>query len=72
MELIEISEKRKVGREEAARLLRDLADSLARHNGLDLMREGKKLHIDVPGEVTFELEVEMETDESSIEIEISW
>jgi amphi-Trp domain-containing protein len=72
MELIEISEKRRVGREEAARLLHELADSLARHNGLDLMREGKKLRIDVPGEVNFELEVEMESDESSIEIEISW
>ena len=72
MELIEISEKRRVGREEAARLLHELADSLARHNGLDLMRVGKKLRIDVPGEVNFELEVEMESDESSIEIEISW
>jgi amphi-Trp domain-containing protein len=72
MELLEISEKRRVGREEAARLLHELADSLARHNGLDLMREGKKLRIDVPGEVSFELEVEMESDESSIEIEISW
>ncbi len=72
MELIEISEERKMAREEAARLLHELADSLARHNGLDLMHEGKKLRIDVPGEVTFELEVEMETDESSIEIEISW
>ena len=72
MELIEISEKRKVAREQAAKLLHELADSLARHNGLDLLREGIKLHIDVPNEVTFELEVEMETDESSIEIEISW
>ncbi len=72
MELIEIKEKRKVGREEAAKLLHELADSLARHNGLDLLREGIKLHIDVPKEVSFEIEVEMETDESSIEIEISW
>ena len=72
MELIELSDKRKMGREEAAKLLHELADSLARHNGLDLMREGIKLRIDVPSEVNFELEVEIESDESSIEIEISW
>ncbi len=72
MELIEISEKQKVGREEAAKLLHEIADALARHNGLDLMRQGIKLRIDVPSEVTFELEVEIESDESSIEIEISW
>lgn len=72
MELIELSDKRKMGREEAAKLLHELADSLARHNGLDLMREGIKLRIDVPSEVNVELEVEIESDESSIEIEISW
>jgi len=72
MELIELSEKRTIVREEAAKLLHELADSLARHNGLELMREGIKLRIDVPNEVNFELEVEIESDESSIEIEISW
>jgi amphi-Trp domain-containing protein len=72
MELIELSEKRTMVREEVAKLLHELADSLARNNGLDLMREGIKLRIDVPREVNFELEVEIESDESSIEIEISW
>jgi len=72
MELIELSEKRTMVREEVAKLLHELADSLARNNGLDLMREGIRLRIDVPREVNFELEVEIESDESSIEIEISW
>jgi amphi-Trp domain-containing protein len=72
MDLIEISEKHKLGREEAAKLLHELADSLARHNAVDFMQEGIKIHVKVPDEVTLELEVEIESDESSIEIEISW
>lgn len=72
MDLLEISEKRKMGREEAAQMLHKLADSLARQNAVDFMQSGIKVHIKVPNEVTVELEVEIETDESSIEIEISW
>jgi len=72
MELLEISEKRKMRREEAAELLHELADSLARQNAVDLMQNGMKVHVKVPAEVTVEFEVEIESDESSIEIEISW
>ncbi|MDH3992311.1 MAG: amphi-Trp domain-containing protein [Gammaproteobacteria bacterium] len=72
MELMEISEKRKMGREEAAQLLHKLADSLARHNALDFTENGVKVNIKVPDVVSVELEVEIESDESSIEIEISW
>ena len=59
-------------REEAAKLLHALADSLARHNGIDFNRSGKKLHVNVPDQVNVEVELELESDESSIEIEISW
>jgi amphi-Trp domain-containing protein len=72
MDLMEISEKRKMGREEAAQLLHQIADSLARHNAVDFTQEGINVHIKVPNEVTVEFEVEIESDESSIEIEISW
>ena len=72
MELMEISEKRKMGREEAAQLLHKLADSLARHNALDFTENGVKVNIKVPDVVSVELEVEIESDESSSEIEISW
>ncbi|MEH6587106.1 MAG: amphi-Trp domain-containing protein [Halioglobus sp.] len=72
MDLMEISEKRKMGREEAAELLHKLADSLARHNSVDFKQHGVKVNIRVPDEVTVELEVEVESDESSIEVEISW
>jgi amphi-Trp domain-containing protein len=72
MELMEISQKRRMSREEAAQELRRLADSLARHNGLDIMRDGVKVNVKVPDEVTLELEVEIESEESNIEVEISW
>jgi amphi-Trp domain-containing protein len=72
MDLMEISEKRQMGREEAAKFLHELADSLGRQNALNLTRDGIKIHVKVPDQVTVELEVEIESDESSIEIEISW
>jgi len=72
MDLMEISEKREMGREEAAKFLHELADSLGRQNALNLTRDGIKIHVKVPDQVTVELEVEIESDESSIEIEISW
>ena len=72
MDLMEITEKRRMRREDAANLLHQLADSLSRQNALDMVQNGKKIHIKVPDEVTVEFEVEIESDESSIEIEISW
>jgi amphi-Trp domain-containing protein len=72
MDIFEISDKKKMSREEAADLLRTIADSLSRQNALDLTRDGIKLHIKVPNEVTVEVEIEIESDESSLEIEINW
>lgn len=72
MELLEISEKAKMSREEAASLLHKIADSLARHNKLEFMREGINFRVDVADQVEVELELEVETDECSFEIEISW
>jgi amphi-Trp domain-containing protein len=72
MDLLEISEKREMGREEAAKLLHKLADSLARHNEVEFTRGGISFHFHVPNQVTVEVELEVESDESSIEIEISW
>ena len=72
MDLMEISEKSKMSSEEAAKTLHKIADSLERHNELEFVREGIEFHIDVPNQVQFEIELEVESDESSIEIEISW
>ncbi|WP_206613589.1 amphi-Trp domain-containing protein [Parahaliea mediterranea] len=72
MDLLEITEKRHMRREQAADLLRALADNLSRHNGVDFMKDGKKLTVRVPDEVEVELEVEIESGESGIEVEIKW
>ena len=52
--------------------LRQLADSLARHNNVEFNHNGMKVQARVPAEVTVEVEFEAESDESSIEVEISW
>ena len=72
MDLLEISEKRKMRREDAEKFLHELADSLARQNAVDVVRNGIKINVKVPDEVNLELEIEIESDESSIEVEISW
>ncbi len=72
MDLLELSEKKVMKREEAAELLRQLADSLARHNNVEFNHNGMKVQARVPAEVTVEVEFEAESDESSIEVEISW
>lgn len=72
MDLLDISEKHRMSREEAAAWLRSLADSLARHNDIEFERNGLKFKVDVPNQVTLEVELEVEDDESSIEVEISW
>ncbi|MFV0476972.1 MAG: amphi-Trp domain-containing protein [Parahaliea sp.] len=72
MDLLEITEKHTMRREQAADLLRDIADSLSRHNSVDLLQNGHKISVKVPNEVEVEVEVEVESDESGIEIEIKW
>ena len=72
MDLLEIEEKEKLSREGAAQRLRAIADALERHNGLRLQRGGVTLDVRVADAVLFELEVDVEANESSIDIEISW
>ena len=72
MDLLEIEVKREMSREEAARLLQHIADSLARQNNLQFDRGGKKFIVDVPDQVEVELELEIGDDGNSLEIEISW
>lgn len=71
MELIEIEDEHEVTREEAAKWLRRLADSLERHNEVEFVREGLRMRIEVPSRVTMEVELEI-GEESSLEIELSW
>lgn len=69
---IEIEDEQDVTREEAAKWLHRLADSLERHNEVEFIRNGMRMRIEVPDEVTMEVELELGKKESSLEIELSW
>jgi amphi-Trp domain-containing protein len=70
-ELMEVSDEATMSREEAAARLRDLADQLARHNRIEMVRGGLRFSVRVPDEVRFKFEVEV-GDDNEIEVEISW
>lgn len=72
MKLVDFEEKRHLSREEAAAVLRQIADSLARHNDLEFTREGVRYTVDVPDQVDLEIEFEIEDNEASLEIELTW
>lgn len=72
MDLLEIEEKRSMSREDAAKLLRQIADALARQNQLNFQRGGLKFAVAVADQVEVELELEVNDQGSSLEIELSW
>jgi amphi-Trp domain-containing protein len=72
MDLIEFEEKKRCTREEAAAVLRTLADQLARHNDLEFTREGLRYTVDVADEVEIEVEIEIGDKKNELEIAIVW
>ena len=72
MDLVEISQKEQVTREQAAARLRELADMLARHNDVEFDRNGVHMKVHVPDEVQLKVEFEIEDDGSELEIEHTW
>lgn len=72
MALIEIETKRTLSREDAAAWLRDLADSLARHNDVEFEQDGVRYEIAVPDQIEMELELEVGDDGTELEIELHW
>ena len=68
MDIVKISDKQSVRREEAARQLREIADELSSGNGFVVQRGD----LTVPDTVTLKIEVDIESDEREIEIEITW
>lgn len=71
MALIEYESEARMTREQAADKLRAIADELARHNEISFRKDGRTTSIDVPDEVTVEVEISAGSS-SEIEIEISW
>lgn len=72
MEIFEIEQKETLKREEVAKRLHALADMLARHNDIDFERAGMKITVHVPDEVQLKVELEIESDERELEIELKW
>ena len=72
MDLMEITEKERLSREDAAARLHALADALAKHNDIEFDRGGMHFKVHVPDEVDFKLEIEIEDDERELEIELKW
>ena len=72
MELIELSERSRLRREEAAARLHAIADALARNNDIEFERGDLQFTVHVPDEVDFKLEVEIGDDARELEIELTW
>jgi amphi-Trp domain-containing protein len=72
MDLIEITERERLGREAAAGRLHALADALARHNELEFERGNTRIRVHVPDEVELKIELEVDEDERELEIELKW
>lgn len=70
-ELLEVTEKQSLRREDAATRLRDLADQLSRHNQVAFVRDGIRYTAAVPNQVELTVEIEL-GDKNEIEVEISW
>jgi len=72
MDLMEITEKERLSREEAAARLHALADALARHNEVEFERGGLRFKVRVADEVDFKLEIEIDDDKRELEVELKW
>ena len=66
-----MNETRTMTREEAAARLRDLADSLSKHNSIEFSRDGGRITVAVPDEVHLKVDVEL-GEENEVEIELTW
>ncbi|MFZ2510031.1 MAG: amphi-Trp domain-containing protein [Gordonia sp. (in: high G+C Gram-positive bacteria)] len=73
-ELFEYEAKEELTREEAAAKLRELADTIARHNEVSFTENNKVVRIDVPDRVRLKVEMErgQAGEKSELEVKLSW
>lgn len=71
-DLLELKEKTRVSREQAAARLHAIADELASGNDVIFERDGMRIVAKVPAEVDLKLELEIGEDGSEFEIELTW
>ena len=72
MELVELEEKSRMSREEAAARLHAIADELASNNDFVVERERLRFVARVPDQVNLKVEFEIEDEGSELEIELTW
>jgi amphi-Trp domain-containing protein len=72
MDIFSVEQKERLRREEVAVRLRHLADMLSRHNDIEFERGGMRFVVHVPDEVNLKVELELESDERELEIELTW
>jgi amphi-Trp domain-containing protein len=72
MDIFEVEQKERLGREAVAARLHSLADMLARHNDIEFERGGMRFKVKVPDELELKLELEVESDGCELEIELTW
>ena len=72
MDIFEVEQSETLRREDVAKRLHALADMLARQNDIEFERNGMKITVHVPDEVQLKVELEIETDERELEIELKW
>ena len=72
MDIFSVEQKERLRREEVAVRLRHLADMLSRHNDIEFERGGMRFVVRVPDEVNLKIELDVESDERELEIELTW
>ncbi len=72
MDILEIEQKETLSREEAAAKMHAIADMLARNNEVQFERDGTRITVKVPDQVHMKVELEVETDERELEVELKW
>ena len=70
--MIEFEWEKDGTREDAAALLRKLADSLAGDGEVEIEHEGWELKLTVPDKLEMELELKAGDDATELEIELKW
>jgi amphi-Trp domain-containing protein len=72
MDIVEIEQKETLSRKEVAARLRGLANMLAGSDDVKFERGGMHFEVHVPDEVQLKVELEVESDERELEIELKW
>jgi amphi-Trp domain-containing protein len=73
MDIFEVELKEKLSRKEVATRLRRLANMIGGEDEeIEFERGGMKFSVHVPEEVQLKVELEVESDERELEIELKW